>query len=51
MNKYLSIFFILLAGLGAFKGLFNGDFNYVVIYSNLIIGLLFQILAKLNGEY
>ena len=51
MNKYLSLFFMLLAGLGAFEGLFNGDFNYVIVYSNLIIGLIYQILAKLHGEY
>lgn len=51
MNKYLSLFFILLAGLEAFVGLFNEDFNNVIVYFNLIIGLIYQILAKLHGEY
>lgn len=51
MNKYLALFFMLLAVLSTFIGLFSGDFNFTVVYSNVIIGLIYQILAKLNGEY
>lgn len=51
MNRYLALFFAVLALFAIVVGFIKGDINYTLTYSNLILATLYQILAKLHGEY